>query len=348
MRLLSHFAFLALALLLLVDLVLAAKDYYKILKVDRSATKREIKKSYRELSKKVHPDRNPDDPKAEEKFAELAAAYEVLTDDEKRRIYDQYGEEGLKQQGGGGFRSPHDIFSQFGFGGFGHHHHHQEKKGPSIHMILDVTLEDLFKGDSIDIEINKQIICPTCRGSGAKRAEDVHTCNVCQGSGIKIVRQMLAPGMYQQMQATCDACGGRGKIVKSKCPACHGHKVMRGSRQLTVDVEKGMVDGQKIAFEGEADESPDATAGDVIFTLRTAPHPVFTRRGDNLYMKEHISLKEALLGFRHQVTQLDGSVVKIEREGVTQHGGLALFAFGDVGGCWLGVMPFSCILTFRV
>ncbi|KAJ3012967.1 DnaJ- protein scj1 [Thoreauomyces humboldtii] len=322
----SHIPLLTvLILLVFLPVILAASaDYYKILGVDRSATKKDIKKAYREFSKKYHPDKNPGDKSAEGKFIECAQAYEVLSDDEKRRIYDQYGEEGLKGSGQQ-FHNPFDIFQQFGgfggggFGGFGHQHT-QQQKGPEVNMDLSVTLEELYLGTSFEVEVNKQIICPTCRGSGAKHQNDVKTCTGCQGSGIKTVRQMLAPGMYTQMQTHCDQCGGRGKIVKSKCASCSGTKVRRGSHQVTVTVEAGMQDAQRIVLDQESDESPDVTPGDLIFTVRATPHPVFTRNGDNLYMKETISLKEALLGVDRKVKHLDGRVVNIKRSGVTQPG----------------------------
>ncbi|TPX67234.1 hypothetical protein SpCBS45565_g03941 [Spizellomyces sp. 'palustris'] len=323
MRLSLRIAVLVAFIVLLLDIpsVLAGSDYYGVLGVDRSATKRQIKKAYKELSKKHHPDKNPGDKDAEAKFVELAQAYEVLADDEKRRIYDQYGEEGLKGGGHQQFHNPFDIFAQFaGFGGgfgFGHQHA-QQRKGPEVAINLEVTLEELFLGTTIEVEINKQIICPTCRGLGAKRAEDVVKCTACNGAGIRIVRQMLGPGMYQQMQTTCDACGGRGKLVKSKCPACEGNKVKRGSHQLTVTIERGMYDGQQIVMDREADESPDTTPGDLIFTLNTLPHPTFTRKGDNLYVKEVITLKEALLGFEKKLKHLDGNEITIRREGITQ------------------------------
>nr|KAJ3421035.1 DnaJ- protein scj1 [Polyrhizophydium stewartii] len=187
-------------------------------------------------------------------------------------------------------------------------------------MPLDITLEELFRGVEIEVEINKQIICPICRGSGAKSHEHVKTCHSCGGHGVKIMRQQLAPGFVQQVQVTCDVCGGRGKIVQSKCAACAGEKVKRGSSQMTVQVERGMGDGQSIVFEGEADQSPDQRAGDVKFTLRQRPHPVFTRKGDNLYMTQAITLKEALLGFEKKVAHLDGKDLPIARKTVTQPG----------------------------
>ncbi|KAI8825759.1 uncharacterized protein EV422DRAFT_503133 [Fimicolochytrium jonesii] len=328
MRLASRAGLIACLFLLLsvcLPAVFAGADYYRILGIERAASKRDIKKAYRDKSKKYHPDKNPGDKVAEDKFVELSQAYEVLSDDEKRRIYDQYGEEGLKNSGGNQFHNPFDIFAQFGgfgggFGGFGGHHHAQRPKGPEVNMDLAVSLEELFLGKSLEIEINKQVICPTCRGSGAKNANDVTNCHSCGGSGVKIVRQMLGPGMYTQMQTHCEVCQGKGKVIKHKCPACAGAKVKRGSHQLSVAIERGMSDGQRIVMEQESDESPDITPGDLVFTIRSIPHPIFTRKGDNLYLKETISLHEALLGFTRKVPHLDGNVITIEREGVTQPG----------------------------
>eukprot|EP00842_Homolaphlyctis_polyrhiza_P006610 jgi/Hompol1/6950/HPOL_005131-RA len=308
-------------LLLLAELCLLVagkKDYYATLGVSNSASTKDIKKAYRTLSKKYHPDKNPGDKSAEAKFVEVSQAYEVLIDDEKRRIYDQYGEEGLKRSDQQ-FHNPFDIFSQFaggGGGGFGQ----RERRGPSVSMYVDVTLEELFVGTELEVEINKQIICPVCRGSGAKSSEHIKTCNTCGGSGVRIVRQQIAPGFVQQVQTSCDVCGGRGKIVQAKCPACSGHKVKRGSTQMTVQIERGMMDGQTIVFEGEADQSPDHRAGDLVFNIRTRPHPVFTRKGDNLYMSTVLTLRDALLGFKRTFKHLDGSDLVIERTAVTQPG----------------------------
>jgi len=201
--------------------VQAGKNYYQILGVSRDATSKEIGKAYRELSLKYHPDKNKGDPTAQEKFVEISQAYEVLSDDEKRRIYDQYGEEGLQQGGGNSFRNPFDIFANFGFGGGGGgggHSHREQRKGPSVEIPLEVTLADLYNGRTISVAHKKQILCPKCRGSGAKNADDVQTCPVCGGSGTRVFTQQLGPGFITQTQKTCDKCGGKGKIVKSTCP----------------------------------------------------------------------------------------------------------------------------------
>lgn len=205
-----------------------------------------------------------------------------------------------------------------------------------MRSVLSVTLEDLFLGKSIELEINKQIVCPSCSGSGAKSHDHIKQCSKCNGQGVVIQRQQFAPGMYQQFQTTyfiseyrCPACGGRGSTVTHKCSACKGEKVKRGSSQLTVEIEPGMEDGTEIIFEGESDESPDLAAGDLIFTLKQEPHKMFKRKGIlksnlglNLYMTHSVSLKDALLGFKTTLKHLDGSDILIERESVTQNGSL--------------------------
>jgi len=302
--------------ILLISIV-NAKDYYDILGVDRSASKREIRKAYKTLSRKYHPDKNPGDKKAEEKFIELAKAYEVLSDDEQRRIYDQYGEEGLKH-GEQQFNDPFDIFRQFGFNTG--EPRHQERKGPEINIDLEVSLEDLYMGAYIDADIKKQVICPYCRGSGAASQDDVHICPACNGTGKRMVRQMLGPGIFQQVQTVCDACGGQGKTIKKKCPHCHGARVQTGGEPISITVEKGMSDGHRIVFEREGDQHPEVTPGDIIFTIKTIPHPLFTRKGNNLYAKVAISLSDALLGFKKEIHHLDGHVVELERKGITPPG----------------------------
>jgi DnaJ-related protein SCJ1 len=196
----------------------------------------------------------------------------------------------------------------------------REKKGHSIEITLDVTLEELYLGKTVEIEINKQIICPICRGTGAKSEKHVKECSTCRGSGVQIIRQQFAPGIFQQMQTTCNSCGGKGRVVSEKCPHCKGHKVKRGSTQQTIYIEKGMNDGARIEFEGESDQSPDYSAGDLIFTLKQIPHPVFTREGMNLQMKHTITLKDALLGFETTVNHLDGEKLVLKRDSVTHNG----------------------------
>ncbi|KAG2231621.1 hypothetical protein BDF21DRAFT_368586 [Thamnidium elegans] len=311
------------SLTLLVTVIVASTDYYKILDVPRDAQKAQIKRHFKKLSRVYHPDKNSGDEAASQKFMEIANAYEVLMDDEKRSIYDRYGEEGLKNGGGGGGHGfgggdPFDIFSHF-FGG-GHRQGHQERRGPDIIIPLEVTLEDLYNGAEIEVDISKQVLCDHCHGSGARRPEDIHTCNTCDGRGVVVRRAQVAPGMFQQFQQECTACNGKGKITEHVCPSCSGKKVRRGNENYSIHIERGMNDAHKIILEEEADESPDTIPGNIVFVTRTAPHPTFERRGDNLYTKQHITLIEALVGFKKTMSHLDNSIIELERSGITQYG----------------------------
>jgi len=316
MKLLSRTTLVALLLAATVLQVLAGADYYALLGVSRNADIKEIKRAYRDLSKKYHPDKNPDNEEAHDKYVKIAEAYEVLSDDEKRRIYDQHGEEGLKQQqnqNNAGVFNPFESFFNFG-------RQQGQNKGADIVLPLEVSLEELYTGTMFAVEVNKRVICDRCRGTGAQNERDVETCSACGGRGVRDVRQQMAPGFVVQQQVQCTKCGGKGKIVKSKCNVCHGTKVRRGSSLLNVEVERGMSDGQEIVFERQADQSPDMTPGDVKFIIRQRPHPTFVREGDNLYIKIVLSVKEALLGFRREIKHLDDHVVVLERGQVTQPG----------------------------
>lgn len=253
-------------------------------------------------------------------------AYETLSDNEKRRIYDQAGEEGLKQQqnqGGGGMRDPFDMFGQM-FGGGGHHHHgghgHEERRGEDVKLDLSVSLEDLYKGRVYEVQLKQQHLCSACRGTGARKESDVVPCGTCQGRGVVIKMHQIGPGFMQQVQQPCDVCSGKGKIIKAKCPKCRGAKVTRGTKTLDVMIEAGMPEGHRIEFEHAADEHPDHAAGHVVFTVSTRPHERFVRKGNDLHYTQRISLLESLVGFSTSVTHLDGHVVPLSSRGVTQHG----------------------------
>ncbi|KAL1917261.1 uncharacterized protein VTP21DRAFT_4917 [Calcarisporiella thermophila] len=304
-----------------ISLALAGRDYYDVLGVSRDASLREIKKAYKVLSKKYHPDKNPGDKEAEAKFVELAQAYEVLSDDEKKRIYDQYGEEGLKQSGQGSqFHDPFDIFRQFFGGGSMKFEFHTERKGPSLQIPIDIELQDLYLGKEVEFDLSRQVICDHCRGSGAKSPNDIVTCTSCQGHGVKVVRQALGPGIFQSFQSTCDKCHGTGKIIRKACDVCKGRKVRRGNEQLTLVIERGMVEGDTIVFERKADETPDIVPGDLIFVLRVLPHPIFTRDGNDLYATLDITLTESLGGFEKEISHLDGHKIVLKRDQITPHG----------------------------
>lgn len=314
----------------LVLLVLGAEDYYKLLGIKKNASEREIKKAYRTLSKKFHPDKNPGDETANKKFVEVAEAYEVLSDQETRKIYDQHGHDGVQQhkQGGGPrqHNDPFDLFSRF-FGGSGHFGHHGgERRGPNMEVHVAVPLRNFYSGLKTEFNIEKQAICSACEGSGSEDG-DVETCNVCGGRGVRIQRQQLAPGLFQQVQMHCDKCGGKGKTIKHPCPVCQGSRVVRETETHVLEIEKGMPQGVHINYENEGDESPDWVAGDLIVKLKeqeptqgSQEHErtdgtYFRRRGKDLFWREVLSLREAWMGdWTRNITHLDGHVVQLSRK----------------------------------
>lgn len=271
-----------------------------------------------------HPDKNPGDKEAEDKFVKVANAYEVLSDKEKRRTYDRYGEEGLKKEGGGHRGGdPFDMFQGFGgfgdfFGGGGGRHHQEERRGPDAHIELPVSLRDIYLGKEIPVAYRGQNLCHHCHGSGAASEEDVVTCNKCKGRGVIMETRQVGPGFIQQMQRECPKCHGAGKKIKKKCPVCHGDKVHTGEKVLNIVLERGVPDGHEIVFENEGDEHPDHLAGHVVFHVRAQPHPVFRREKNDLHMDLHISLKDSLVGFTTHVEHLDGHQVEITRKSVTK------------------------------
>jgi len=193
-------------------------------------------------------------------------------------------------------------------------------KGANVEIPLEVTLKDLYIGRTLKVGHKKQVLCPKCRGTGAKDPNDVTTCTECKGTGTKVYTQQLGPGFITQTQRTCDRCNGKGRIVKTTCPFCKGSKVSVDDEYFTVMVERGMPDGHPIVFEQESDEAPDTVPGDVIFRVQTRPHKRFTRQGHDLHMKMTISLLEALVGFSKQIRHLDGHEVTVKKDDVTKPG----------------------------
>ncbi|EIW83871.1 DnaJ-domain-containing protein [Coniophora puteana RWD-64-598 SS2] len=307
-----------LSVLFLAALVSAA-DLYKALELSRQATEQDIRSAYKRLSKKYHPDKNKE-AGAEDKFVDIAHAYEVLSDKTKRQIYDRHGEEGLKAHEGGQthFQNPFDMFSSF-FGGVAQQQ--QTRRGPTAVMDFEVSLADMYKGASVDFMLKKNILCDHCRGSGAASSDDVHTCSGCGGTGLKLSKQQIFPGMYAQTQSTCNECGGRGTVIAKPCPHCSGQKVVEHTAHLVLEVERGMPEGYEVVFEGESDESPDWEAGDIILRVKSLKEKGGWRRKESsLYWKEIIGVDEALLGFERNLTHLDGHIVELKRRGVTQPG----------------------------
>ncbi|GMI26872.1 hypothetical protein TeGR_g14257, partial [Tetraparma gracilis] len=283
--------------------------------VTRQASAKDIKKAYRKQSLQYHPDKNKD-AGASEKFSEIARAYEVLSDDDKRQTYDRYGEEGLKQseqRGGGGGGDPFGgMFEQFGFRGFGgQQRNERERRTPNVEMPLRLSLEQLYRGEVLEVEYVREVLCSSWREC-TKKSQD------CQAPGIKLRTQQLAPGFHQQVQVRDDSCIGRGEMWRPGCKACPGGKTEPERTSVTVDVVKGMRNGEPVSFEGIADEKVGHTAGDLVFVVQEVKHDTFNRDGDNLYMTVEIPLVDALVGFTHKLSHLDGHEVVISVSDVTE------------------------------
>jgi len=299
-----------------VILLAGQKDYYDILGVDKDASQKEIKKAYRKLAKKYHPDMNKDDPDTSEKFKEISEAYEILSDPDKRERYDRYGHSGINDNdfnfddfAQGGFGGFDDIFDMF-FGGRGGRSSRRRgpQKGSDLQYRMEITFEEAAFGAEKEITIPRTESCETCGGSGAKPGTDVKTCPKCDGSGQIRVTQRTPFGQFTQTK-TCDRCGGTGKIVKTPCPDCNGTGKQRRHRNLTVNIPAGVDDGNRLrmAGEGEAGEK-GAPSGDLYIIINVKPHDIFERKGDDIYCEVPINFVQATLGDEIKVPTLDGKV----------------------------------------
>ncbi|MFB2539667.1 molecular chaperone DnaJ [Acinetobacter sp. c3-l95] len=296
---------------------MAKRDYYEVLGVSKTASDEEIKKAYRKMAMKYHPDRNPDNLEAEEKFKEAAEAYEVLSDSEKRSMYDRMGhnafEGGFGGGGGGGFGgaggfSAEDIFSQFGdifggaFGGGGRGQQRQ-RQGADLRYVLELTLEEAVKGLKKTITFTAPAPCESCDGKGAKDASDVQTCPTCHGSGHIRMQQ----GFFS-VQQPCHHCRGTGKIIKNPCGDCHGTGVKDRQQTLEVNIPAGVDNGDRIRLSGKGEAIANGTAGDLYVEIAVREHPIFQRDGADLYMDVHINIADAVLGKEVEIETLDGRV----------------------------------------
>jgi len=294
--------------------------FYDVLGVKPNANDSELKKAYRKLALKYHPDKNTE-AGAGEKFKEISMAYETLADPEKRKIYDQHGEQGIKEGGGGGHHSPMDIFDMFfggggGMGGMGGGMgggRRGPKRTKNLMHQLSVSLEDMYNGTTRKLALQKNVICDACEGVGGKEGAVIR-CTNCRGSGMQVRIQQLGPGMMQQIQSMCGECQGQGERIdpKLRCKKCNGRKVNRERKILEVQVDKGMEDGQKITFGGEGDQEPGMEPGDIIIVLDEKEHPVFKRSGIDLIMQQNVNITEALCGFKKIVPTLDDRTLVIQ------------------------------------
>jgi len=318
---------------------MAKRDYYDILGVTRSSTADEIKKAYRKMAIKYHPDKNPGDKQSEENFKEAAEAYEVLSNAEKKRRYDQFGHAGgaSSPNGGGGFGGGHmnmeDIFSQFGdiFGGggspfdsfFGGQQQsrggRRAARGSNLRIKVKLSLEEIANGVEKKIKVNKQIICDTCDGSGAKDKSSFNTCQTCNGSGA--VRRVTNTILGQmQTTSTCPTCNGEGTQITSKCTSCHGDGLTRGEETISINIPAGVSEGMQLSMSGKGNAAPrGGTPGDLIILIEEIPHESLKREGNNVIYDLHISFIDAAIGASIEVPTIDGKA-KIKIDAGTQGG----------------------------
>ena len=306
---------------------MAKRDYYEILGVTKTVTEVQLKKAYRKVAMKNHPDRNPDDTAAEERFKEAAEAYEVLKDPQKRARYDRYGHAGVNQ-GGGGFggqgMTMDDIFQNFGdifgqgspfegfFGGQGGGgrggRRARGERGSNLRTRVKLTLEEVAKGVKKTIKIKKQVTCDVCDGSGAKDASSVKTCGTCGGSGM--VRQVRNTFLGQMATtAACPTCQGTGQQVEANCKNCKGDGIVYGEDTVELDIPGGVAEGMQLSMTGRGNAGRrGGPAGDLLINIEELPHESLQRNGQDLVYELHLNFADAALGMKAEVPTLDGKV----------------------------------------
>ncbi|RMH52056.1 MAG: molecular chaperone DnaJ [Zetaproteobacteria bacterium] len=293
---------------------MSKRDYYDVLGVDRNADENAIKRAYRKLAMKYHPDRNPDDRNAAERFREITEAYEVLSDPDKRARYDQYGHAGVDEQmqnmWGGGFQDSHafrdfgdlfgDVFSDiFGFGGG-----QRSGRGADLRYNLQLTLEEAANGREVELEIPRQVQCDTCQGSGARPGSRPVPCKTCGGHGQVQMQQ----GFFA-VRRTCPSCHGSGKRIESPCITCGGSGRRRVTKRLKVKIPAGVYDGAQVRVAGEGEGGMHgAPPGDLYIVVSLKPHPIFTREGADLHCTMPITFPQAAMGAEVEAPTLNGKV----------------------------------------
>lgn len=316
---------------------MAKRDYYEVLGVSKGASADEIKKAYRKVAMQYHPDRNPGDKEAEEKFKEAAEAYEVLSDNDKKAQYDRFGHAGMSGNGRGGFGGGHgmnmdDIFSQFGdifgedmFGSFfgggggGRRSRGTGTRGSNLRIKLKLTYEEIAKGVTKNIKVKKYVFCTTCGGSGAKDKSSVQTCNTCGGSGQ--VRKVTSTFLGQmQTVTTCPTCNGEGTSITAKCGSCKGEGRVYGEETVSIDIPAGVQEGMQLSMSGKGNAGERGGApGDLIILIEEETHKDLQRDGLNVACELYISFPEAVFGTQVEVPTIDGRA-KIKIPAGTQSG----------------------------
>ncbi|PID93018.1 MAG: molecular chaperone DnaJ [Bacteroidetes bacterium] len=310
---------------------MAKKDFYEILGVARNASAEEIKKAYRKLAIKYHPDKNPGDKEAEEKFKEAAEAYEILSNEEKRSKYDRFGHSAFENGGGGysGGMTMDDIFSQFGdifsgfggFGGFGGSGGGGSKvpRGSNLRVKVKLNLKDIANGVEKKLKVKKYVSCEACSGSGAKNGTSKTTCTTCHGSGqvTRVTNTFLG---QMQTSTVCPTCHGEGSIISQKCEVCYGEGIVKKEEIIKINIPAGVAEGMQVKMSGKGNAARrGGVNGDLLVMIHEEKHPQLSRDGNDLIYNLHLSIPQATLGSTVEIPTVDGKA-KIKIEQGTQPG----------------------------
>ena len=312
---------------------MAKRDYYEVLGVQRNASDTELKKAYRQMAMKFHPDKNPGNKEAEEKFKEAAEAYDVLSTPEKKQRYDQFGHQGMNGAGGysGGGMNMEDIFSHFGsmfgedspfesfFGGGGARGGRRVNRGSNLRIKVKLTLEEIAHGVEKKLKVNKAVACTTCKGSGAQDGGSFHKCNTCNGSGqVHRVTNTFIGQM--RTTSTCPACHGEGQVIANKCKSCGGSGLQHGEEIVTVNIPAGVGEGMQLTVTGKGSAGErGGIPGDLLIVIEETPHPHLIREGNSLLYDLYINFADAALGTSVEIPTIEGKA-KIKVDPGTQGG----------------------------
>ena len=308
---------------------MAKRDYYEVLGVQKNASKDDIKKAYRKLAIQYHPDKNPGDKAAEEKFKEATEAYEVLADDQKKQAYDQFGFAGVEGMGGPTphdfsqvFRGFEDIFGDFSgifdsfFGGGSRRGHGGSRQGANLRYDIEISFKDAIFGTKVEVQYNRNEACLACKGSGAANGTGRKVCPTCKGTG-----QIRQSAGFFSMASPCPSCGGQGEIIEKPCHECGGSGTQKKRQKLMVTVPPGVEHGKRLVIPRQGDAGPaGGPAGDLYVFIRVKPHEFFERQDEDIYCAIPISVTQASLGAEIQVSTLDGKTIKVKIPAGIQNG----------------------------